>query len=51
MRQFVVENLRHLQHAPSVQMQDVPPDLISLDNIDDDLDPDVRMNAEEEERR
>lgn len=27
-RQHVLENLRLLQHAPSVQMQEVPPDLI-----------------------
>ena len=51
--QFVRENLRQLAHAPSVQMQDVPRDLIDLDNIDreDDMDPDVRESVEDLERR
>ena len=47
------ENLRHLAHAPSVQMQDVPPDMIDLDNVnpEEDADPDIRETAEEVERR
>lgn len=51
--QFVRENLRHLTHAPSVQMQDVPPDMIDLDNLnpEEDADPDTRETREELERR
>ena len=45
------ENLRSLIHAPSVQMQDVPPDLLSLDQNDDENDADSRVNADQEERR
>jgi len=30
--QFVNEKLRLLEHAPSVQMQDVPPDLLDTEN-------------------
>ncbi|KAI9136918.1 hypothetical protein BKA69DRAFT_1101288 [Paraphysoderma sedebokerense] len=41
----IIENLRHIQHAPSVQMQPVPPDPV-LDEIDEDKeDPDVRIGA------
>ena len=52
-RQFVHENLRHMAHAPSIQMQDVPPDMIDLDNLeaDDSTNPDVRFTPEQEERR
>ena len=51
--QFVRENLRQLEHAPGIQMQDVPRDLIDLDNLDrdDEADVDVRESAEELERR
>lgn len=31
----VTENLKCLVHAPSVQMQDVPPDMLSLENTDE----------------
>ncbi|XP_002742058.1 histone deacetylase 3-like [Saccoglossus kowalevskii] len=40
-RQSVHDNLKSLNHAPSVQMQEVPPDLLSLDRIEEP-DPDVR---------
>ena len=51
-RQVIHENLRHVAHAPSVEMQDIPPDLINIDSIDNlEIDPDVRNHAEEEERR
>ncbi|KAI0218009.1 Histone deacetylase 3 [Lamellibrachia satsuma] len=50
LKQFIHENLRTLIHAPSVQMHDVPPDLISLDNVEE-MDPDTRNQPEEVERR
>nr|AOE43212.1 histone deacetylase family protein type-1 histone deacetylase [Synstelium polycarpum] len=31
----ILENLRHLQWAPSVQMQDIPPDIMSLEINED----------------
>ncbi|KAG1670235.1 Histone deacetylase 3 [Nymphon striatum] len=40
---MVQDNLKSLVNAPSVQMQDVPPDLISLENIEEP-DPDSRPN-------
>lgn len=45
-----MENLRQVAHAPSVQMHDVPPDLISIDGLDEP-DPDVRSLQEDEDRR
>eukprot|EP01133_Synstelium_polycarpum_P012386 gene12386-14532_t len=38
----ILENLRHLQWAPSVQMQDIPPDIMSLEINEDKIDPDKR---------
>ncbi|KAK2158305.1 hypothetical protein LSH36_173g05060 [Paralvinella palmiformis] len=50
-KQFIHENLRHVAHAPSVEMQDIPPDLINLETIDHpETDPDVRNNGDEERR-
>jgi len=51
-KQTVHECLKDLQHAPSVQLQDVPPDLINLDDLEGEPDPnpDVR-NAEDEENK
>jgi histone deacetylase 3 len=44
--------IRMVQHAPSVQMQDVPGSFLPEDNDNlDDLDPDVRNHELEEERR
>lgn len=40
----VLENLRCIQHAPSVQMQEVPPDFYVPDFDEDDENPDERMN-------
>jgi histone deacetylase 1/2 len=34
------ENLRYLQGAPNVQMQEVPPDHIVAEDNEDDADPD-----------
>lgn len=48
-KQTVYENLKSLQHAPSVQMQDVPPDFYQLDEKGE-LDPDSR-NLQDDEKR
>ncbi len=47
-RQTVQENLKCIQAAPSVQMQDVPPDLLSLENTEEP-DPDVRNSVKEQD--
>ncbi|KAG0006822.1 histone deacetylase, partial [Modicella reniformis] len=39
----IIENLRHIPCAPSVQMQEVPRDYTSSDDEDDDEDFDVRI--------
>ncbi|XP_064604172.1 histone deacetylase 3-like [Liolophura sinensis] len=49
-RQTVHESLKNLNHAPSVQMQDVPPDLLTVDNTEES-DPDVRNHQNEVDRR
>jgi len=46
----VVENLKFLEHAPSVQLQDVPPDALKLENIEEP-NPDVRISLLEEDKR
>lgn len=46
----VTENLKLLIHAPSVQLQDVPPDFFDLkleEEIKEQSDPDVRVTAQE----
>eukprot|EP01027_Heterolobosea_sp_BB2_P009237 GEZU01013639.1.p1 GENE.GEZU01013639.1~~GEZU01013639.1.p1 ORF type:complete len:371 (-),score=121.73 GEZU01013639.1:164-1276(-) len=48
----LLENLRHIQAAPGVQMHDVPPDMyMSDDDDDDDEDPDVRESQRARDRR
>ncbi|OWF47395.1 histone deacetylase 3-like [Mizuhopecten yessoensis] len=49
-RQTVHENLRNLSNSPSVQMQDVPPDLLSLENTEE-LDPDIRNHQDTVDKR
>lgn len=49
-RQSVHENLRGLTHSPSVQMQDIPPDLLSLENTEEQ-DPDVHNHQDEVDKR
>lgn len=46
----VIENLRNVAHAPSVQMHQVPNDLYS-DNDEEDDDKDVRESQKEKDRR
>ena len=43
-RTKILENLRHLPHAPSVQMHHVPNDLFSDDDDEEDEDKDVRIS-------
>ena len=43
----VDDNLKSIQHAPSVQMQDVPPDLFSFEPDEEIDDPDERPLAED----
>eukprot|EP00850_Spirogloea_muscicola_P006276 SM000029S10571 [mRNA] locus=s29:944498:948259:+ [translate_table: standard] len=42
-RVMVLENLRNLIHAPSVQMHEVPPDTYIPEYDEDDIDPDERL--------
>ena len=46
------ENLKGLAHAPSVQMQDVPPDFFDLkleEEMKEESDPNIRVTAQETE--
>ncbi|KAK6179259.1 histone deacetylase 3 [Patella vulgata] len=49
-RMTVHDTLKNLSHAPSVQIQDVPPDLLSLENTEE-TDPDVRNHQDEVDKR
>lgn len=49
----VCDNLKMVQHSPSVQMQDIPPSILDPDRDAaalDDADPDIRMPQAEEDR-
>lgn len=46
----VYENLKCLDHSPSVQMQDVPSDLLNLENIEEP-DPDIRNSQNDLDNR
>jgi len=46
----VCENLKMLQHAPSVEMQDIPADALSLENIEE-FNPDERNHQLEDDKR
>uniref|UniRef100_A0A3Q7IZG2 Histone deacetylase n=1 Tax=Solanum lycopersicum TaxID=4081 RepID=A0A3Q7IZG2_SOLLC len=46
----VMENLRCLQHAPSVQMQEVPPDFYIPDFDEDEQNPDERVNQHTQDK-
>eukprot|EP01080_Neovahlkampfia_damariscottae_P010255 gene10255-2674_t len=41
-RNQILENLRQLKGAPSVQMHEIPPDTFYEEDDEDDIDPDVR---------
>ncbi|CAI0398228.1 unnamed protein product [Linum tenue] len=47
----VMENLRHIQHAPSVQMQEVPPDFYIPDFDEDEQNPDERMDQHTQDKQ
>lgn len=46
----ILENLKMLAAAPSVQMQDIPSDLLSLENTEEP-DPDVRNSTDDLDKR
>lgn len=47
------DNLKMIQHSPSVQMQDVPGDLLPNTEAEmmDDLDPDIRISQLEDDKK
>ncbi|CAL1367097.1 unnamed protein product [Linum trigynum] len=47
----VMENMRHIQHAPSVQMQEVPPDFHIPDFDEDEQNPDERMDQHAQDKQ
>ncbi|XP_042231640.1 histone deacetylase 3-like isoform X2 [Homarus americanus] len=47
----VQDNLRMVQHAPSVQMQDVPKDGMDINEEENEPDPDSRLHLSEEDKR
>jgi histone deacetylase 3 len=46
----VHEILKNLISSPSVQMQDVPSDLLSIENTEE-IDPDIRNHQDENDKR
>nr|GEV20576.1 histone deacetylase 9 isoform X1 [Tanacetum cinerariifolium] len=46
----VLENLRSIQHAPSVQMQEVPPDFYIPDFDEDEMNPDERNDQHTQDK-
>lgn len=49
-REFASLNSISLPSACSVMMQDVPPDLLNFEDVEE-LDPDVRLHTKEEDKR
>ncbi|CAD5324860.1 unnamed protein product [Arabidopsis thaliana] len=47
----ILENLRYIQHAPSVQMQEVPPDFYIPDFDEDEQNPDVRVDQRSRDKQ
>ncbi|XP_073265103.1 putative histone deacetylase 10 [Populus alba] len=47
----VLENIRCIQHAPSVQMQEVPPDFYIPDFDEDEQNPDERMDQHTQDKQ
>jgi len=45
----VFEHLRNIEHAPSVQMHQVPPDMYLLEDMEED-NPDVRFSQKEQDK-
>ena len=46
-RQTVHDNLKNIAHAPSVQLQDVPPSFFELDNANNQEEETMDMNTEQ----
>ncbi|CAN6452418.1 unnamed protein product [Victoria cruziana] len=46
----ILENLRSMQHAPAVQMQEIPPDFY-IPDIEDEQNPDERSNVHARDRQ
>ncbi len=46
----LLQMLSELEHSPSVQMHQVPPDFYLRDDSDDDKDPDVRISQRDEDK-
>uniref|UniRef100_H2ZGM4 Histone deacetylase n=1 Tax=Ciona savignyi TaxID=51511 RepID=H2ZGM4_CIOSA len=51
LRQMCLDSLKMITHSPSVQMHDVPPDLLSFDNYEKMSDLDLREKQEDVEQR
>lgn len=51
LRTTVLESLKLIAHAPSIQMHDVPPDLLTFKYLDDDKNPDLRESQDEKNER
>lgn len=49
-KQAVIENLRILPHSPSVQMQQVPPDMLSME-VTTETNPDERDPQQDRDAR
>lgn len=47
---MVNDNLKQLACSPSVEMQDIPPDLLSLDNIEES-NPDITNHQDDVDKR
>eukprot|EP01133_Synstelium_polycarpum_P000412 gene412-489_t len=47
----ILENLRHMNHAPSIAHTEIPPDTFSYSDDEDDEDPDVRISESDRDRR
>ena len=51
LRQNVHDNLKQLVTSPSVEMQDIPPDLLSPLENTEEQDPDVRNHQDDIDKR
>jgi histone deacetylase 1/2 len=46
----ILQNLSSIDHAPSVQMQEIPPDMYLMPEEDQDADPDVRISQAQSDK-
>eukprot|EP01132_Coremiostelium_polycephalum_P010950 gene10950-13414_t len=47
----IIENLRHLNHAPGIQHTEIPPDAFNYSEDEEDEDPDVRISEADRDKR